>query len=385
MRSIKEESQKLFDTMVKHRRTLHENPEIGMDLKETTAYVMSELKKLGYKPVEIAPCAVTAEIGSGEKTILLRADMDALPMEEINDLEYKSKNNYAHLCGHDMHTAMLLGVAEILKEREAELEGRVRFMFQPGEEVALGAKSMVDAGILEGVDVAMALHVDNELEVGKISYVKGCASASLDAVCIEVQGRGGHSSMPHLSVDPLMIVNNIYSSLNTFVGREVDPQETCILTIGKMGGGTAANIIPDTAVLEGTLRCFNPEVRDFAVRRTFEIIEQTTNMLRGSYKKTLDRFTLSVVNESKLCDEMHKYMTEVLGEENVIIDTEPLVGTEDFSHVSSKVPAILAWIGAGGINDYPLHNPNLILNEEVMPNGCAVLANCAINWLKNNK
>lgn len=247
---------KFKDEMVENRRYLHKNPELGFDLPLTTEFVIEKLKEIGLNPKRIGKAGVTATIGKGGKTILLRADMDALPTKETTDFEYKSCNEYGHLCGHDMHTTILLGAASILKKNEDKLNGRVKLMFQPAEEIGQGAKDMVEAGILENppVDVAMALHMNASEKPGKIEYKEDIASASMDSWLMEVQGKGGHSSTPHLAVDPLMIVNTIYTNLNSLVGKEVDPFETAVLTIGKMGGGSAANIIPDTAVLEGGVR-----------------------------------------------------------------------------------------------------------------------------------
>lgn len=378
---ILEKAKEIFPQMIQDRREIHKNPEIGFELENTTKYVINRLKSMGYEPVEISKSAVVATIGTGDKTILLRGDMDALPVSENIEHDFKSNNEYGHLCGHDIHTAMLLGVARLLKEQEKNLKGRVKLMFQPAEEIGLGAKSMVEAGVLDGVDVAMALHVSNDMEVCQISYVEGVCTSYADAFMIDIYGKGGHSSTPHLAIDPLIICNNIYMMLNSLVSKEVDPKETAVLTIGKMGGGTVANAIPDTAVIEGMLRTFNPDVRKHLVSRIYEIIEQTTKTLRGTYNLRCSISTPAVINDKNFCDTMGVFIKDIVGDGNLIIDNKPLSGTEDFSYISEKVPTMLAWIGAGGINQYPLHNPNVDLNEEVLPIGCAILTNCAINWL----
>ena len=381
MQNILEYANSIKDVLINDRRTIHQCPEIGIDLPKTTSYVMKRLKEMGYEPEEITQSGVVATIGQGDKTILLRADMDALPANENTDLPFKSTNDNAHLCGHDMHTAMLLGVAKILKEFESELKGRVKLMFQPGEEYALGAKAMVEAGVLDGVDVAMAIHVQADVQPGKISYTKGVCTASMSGFDVEIQGKGAHSSTPHLGVDPLMIVNSIYTTLNSLVAKEVDPSETAVLVIGKMGGGTAMNIIPDTASITGGLRCYNPEIDKYLFNRIFEIIDQTTKMLRGTYTVKLKGTTPSVINDISLCDDMHPFMEEIFGSENVNILEKPFTGTEDMSFISEKVPTILAWLGAGSVDNYPLHNPNVVFDEDALPLGSAVLANCAMKWL----
>ena len=310
MNQILEMAKELEDELVENRRHIHTNPEIGLELEKTTEYVVNKLKEMGIEPEYITNSGVIAKLGKGGKTILLRADMDALPMDENADLSFKSCNHNAHLCGHDIHTANLLGAAKILKEKESELKGTVILMFQPGEEVGQGAKSMIDAGLFKKnkVDAALALHVNPEIEPGKLEYKKGVASASMDAFLVKVQGRGAHSSTPHLGIDPLMIVNTIYTMLNSLVGKEADPFQTAVLTIGKMGGGTAANIIPDTAVLEGGLRCFDKETRNHLSKRVYEIIDEVTKTMRGSY--TVQKFyTPSVINDAKLCDALHPYIS----------------------------------------------------------------------------
>lgn len=384
MKEILENVQGLKESLTKDRRIIHQNPEIGFELPKTTAYVMERLKELGYEPKEISKSAVVATVGTGFKTILLRCDMDALPVKEVAEVPYKSCNDNSHVCGHDMHTAMMLGAAEVLKNHEADLKGTVKLMFQPAEEFGLGAKAMIEAGVLNGVDAAMALHVKPDLEPGKVLYTKGTCTAAMDSFIIEVQGKGAHSSTPHLGVDPLIIVNTIYTLLNTLIGREVDPFETATLTVGKMGGGTMSNIIPETATLEGSLRCFNPEVRDYVVKRMYEIIDTITKLMRGSYSIKSQIATPATQNDTALCEELHKYIGQVIGEENVIIQSKPFTGTEDMAYISEKVPTMLAWLGAGHEGNYALHNPNIFLDETAMPYGVAVLVNSAISWLQNN-
>lgn len=384
MKNILQYANSIKSVLINDRRTIHKYPEIGLDLPKTTSYVMKRLQEMGYEPKEISKSGVVATIGEGPKTILLRADMDALPAKENTDLPFKSTNSNAHLCGHDMHTSMLLGVAQILRNFQSDLKGTVKLMFQPGEEYALGAKEMIKAGVLENVDIAMALHVDSQMEVGKLSYTKGPCTASMDSFIIEVQGKGAHSSTPHLGVDPLMIVNSIYTTLNTLVSKEINPSETAILVIGKMGGGTLLNIIPDTATIEGALRSFNPEVSKYIVKRIDEIVEQTTKSLRGTYTYKLKNSTPSTINNPDLCDSMHGFIEDILGNKNVEILESPFYGTEDMSYISMKVPTMLAWLGAGEPNNYSLHNPNIILDENALPLGSSVLANCALEWLKLN-
>lgn len=386
MENILKDAQRIYDEMVSNRRYLHANPEIGSNLPQTTAFVMQKLTELGLAPKEIVQSGVVATVGTGGKTILIRADMDALPMKENTQLPFKSTNEYGHLCGHDMHTAILLGVAKLLKERESELQGTVKLMFQPAEEIAQGAKAMVEAGVLENpkVDAAIALHVWTDLLPGQIGFKKGVASSALYGFMAEIQGKGGHGSTPHLAIDPLPIVNTIAMMLNQLVGKETDPFETTVLTIGKCGGGNVANVIPDTAVIEGTVRCFNEEIRTHLSARIPEIINDITTLMRGTCT-IKEGVNYSVINDEGLCDALIPYIEEIIGKDNLGIFNIPLSGSEDFSFLSRHVPTMLMFAGAGHKgNQYFLHNPNMVLDESAMLYGAAVLANCAINWLKSN-
>jgi len=373
-------------TMVADRRHLHADPEIGLDLPRTTEYVAMRLREMGIEPRAAGPSGLTACIGAGGRTLLLRADMDALPIREGTDLPFRSGNGFGHCCGHDLHTAMLLGAARVLKAREASLAGTVKLMFQPGEETGAGARSMLAAGLLAGprVDAAMALHVASDLVPGKVEFKPGIMSASMDGFMVEVQGRGGHSSTPHLAIDPLLIVNTIYMMLNGLVGRMVDPFETAVLTVGKCGGGTAANIIPDTAVLEGGLRCFNQQTRDQVIGKVHEVIESVTRLMGG--RCTVRRtYTPPVVNDERLCAEMRPHIEAAVGAGNLRQIDKPLAGTEDFSFISEQVPAMFLMIGAGHPGNVPLHNPAIVFDEAVLPVGATILARCAAGWLAENQ
>ena len=383
MNRILKTANDIKDIIVRDRRAIHQNPEIEFDLPLTTEYVIRNLIEMGYEPREVCKSGIVAEVGKPGRTFLLRGDMDALPTKETSELEFASKNDYGHLCGHDMHTAMLLGVARILKRYESELCGTVRLMFQPAEEYGVGAKAMLEGGLLDGpkVDAGMALHVSSSLVPGIVELKEGIATASMDSFFIKIQGRGGHSSTPHLAVDPLVIANSIYQTLYTLVSREVDPFETAVLTMGKMGGGEASNIIPDKAVVEGGIRCYNNSVRTHLVARVAQTAESITSALRGSCEITWVS-TPSITNDPDLCKVLRPFMEEIVGADGMGTAERPLSGTEDFSYVSERIPVVFAWLGAGRPGNYPLHNPNVVFDEDALPFGAALAANCAINWLK---
>ena len=408
MNSILRQAKEIEPQILKHRHWLHRHPEAGFNLPVTAAYVTEQLQAMGIEPklcggpIESSlvenfakagfphmdrSTGITATIGSGSPCILLRADMDALPMDETAGLvDFPSENpGLSHMCGHDSHTAMLLGAAQILKSMEDSLCGTVKLMFQTGEECGCGSKFMVERGILENpkVDAAFALHVMSQEEAGTVSYTAGIASAAMDTYMVKILGKGGHSSTPQNAIDPLMIANQLYTTLNLLSTREIDPRETVALTVGKCGGGTMVNIIPDTAELMVAFRTFNRQVRDHLNLRVPEIIDHTVKMWRGDYTVT-DFHTPSTFTDEAFCKELEPFIMEIVGEGNV--SAAPcMAGTEDFGYITEKVPSMFAILGAGGPDNAPMHNPNMVLDENVFHLGTAMLAGCAVKWLEKHK
>lgn len=372
------------------RRYLHQNPEIGNDLPVTTQFVMEKLIEMGIEPREICKSGITANIGGKKegKVFLLRADMDALQMTEDSGLEFSSSNNYAHTCGHDIHTAMLLGAAKILKQHEGELEGTVKLMFQPSEENLAGAAAMIEAGILENprVDAAMALHVfPGNLHVGKMYWGSGPILASSDIFRITVTGKGGHGAIPQNSVDSINAAAHIYIALQEVIAREIDPQEPVVITIGSFNAGDVPNIIPEKAVMTGSIRAFSREVRSYAKKRLEEIASLTAQTFRSACNVEYTSCTCPTINNELLALELKGYINE-LGEE--IIQFPRQMGSEDFAMISEAVPSVFFGIGAGGeepeYHKGGSHNPRVIFNEDVLPQGAAVLSYSAYRWLKNH-
>ena len=375
-----------------------------MDLPESAAYIEKRLTEMGIPsrrcgvmeesvrqkyikmgfPDMRASTGVVATIGSGSPCILLRADFDALPMEEINDLPFCSKRNASHMCGHDTHAAMLLGAAKLLKDHESELKGTVKLMFQPGEEMGYGSKTMIDDGLLENpkVDAAMAIHIFSTTPVGKVTYCSGVASSSLDTFAIHIQGKGGHSSTPDLCVDPIMIANQIYTALNMLMTREISPQAVATLSGGVMRSGTAVNIIPDTADLQIGLRTYSVEARKHVLERLPEIVDAYAKAWHGEYEITMFNCPCTFTDET-VTKELLESVAEVVGAEN-IQQTPPMAGTEDFSYVAEEVPSTFLILGAGGPDQYPHHNPRMVLDESVFYQGAAIHANCAMEWLNKH-
>ena len=337
--------------IVQDRRYLHQIPEIGMDLPETSAYIKKRLDEMGIPwkecggkvPEKVTEdfmqagfprmenaTGVTAVIGHGSPCILLRADMDALPIQEENDLEFRSCNGKGHMCGHDSHAAMLLGAAHILKRMEDSIPGTVKLMFQPGEETGAGARMMVGDGLLEDpkVDAAFGIHVQPTEGPETVGYSVGVNSASLDTFIVKIKGKGGHSSQPQLCVDPLMIMNQIYQAVNLLVTREVDPAAMAALTCGVAKGGTAVNIIPDEAEIHIGVRTLDVEAAEHLKQRIPEIVDAYVKAWRVEYEMTVFH-TPNTYSDEKICREFTPFIGQVVGNEK-LRRIPPMTGTEDF-------------------------------------------------------
>ena len=387
-----ERALELKDETIANRRHIHKNAETGLDLPKTKAYVMEKLTEYGLEPKDCG-YGVTATLGKGGKVLLLRADMDALPMPEESGEEFACPTGKeAHTCGHDFHAAMLLTAAKMLKEKEDTLEGTIKFMFQPAEETFEGSKNMIENGILENppVDAALAYHVSpGKMPIGLFMYNdKDTMMYSVDGFKITIHGKGSHGAYPHVGVDPINIGVHIHLALQELIARESDPTHSCVLTLGQFAGGTAANIIPETAVLQGTIRTNKPEARELLVRRMKEVAEKTAAVYNGTVDIEMISEVPPLICNPKLTDEVVGYMQE-LG----IPGLTPYPGisasaSEDFAVIAEKVPSTFMYLSAGYLDErgqYPAHHPKAQFNEDVCPIGAACLAHCASQWLKNNK
>lgn len=387
-----ERALELKDETIANRRHIHKNAETGLDLPKTKAYVMEKLTEYGLEPKDCG-YGVTATLGKGGKVLLLRADMDALPMPEESGEEFACPTGKeAHTCGHDFHAAMLLTAAKMLKEKEDTLEGTIKFMFQPAEETFEGSKNMIENGILENppVDATLAYHVSpGKMPIGLFMYNdKDTMMYSVDGFKITIHGKGSHGAYPHVGVDPINIGVHIHLALQELIARESDPTHSCVLTIGQFAGGTAANIIPETAVLQGTIRTNKPEARELLVRRMKEVAEKTAAVYNGTVDIEMISEVPPLICNPKLTDEVVGYMQE-LG----IPGLTPYPGisasaSEDFAVIAEKVPSTFMYLSAGYLDErgqYPAHHPKAQFNEDVCPIGAACLAHCASQWLKNNK
>ena len=373
------------DEIINYRRTIHKNPEVGAELPKTKAYVIEQLKKMGYEPKEICESGIVATLEGNKsgKTFLLRADMDALPMPENNDLPFKTETDAAHNCGHDFHTAMLLCAAQMLYEHRNELCGSVKLMFQPAEETFAGSKKLIAAGILENpkVDAAVGMHVMLDSSKPALNYGLGYMTSSCDGFKITVHGNGCHGAMPELGIDPINVSLHIYSAFQNLIARETPSAERAILTFGAFNAGATPNIVPGEAVLMGTLRTYNKELREKLVSRMHEICEYEGK----AFGATVDYEVLSDVpstySDPEMTKELAGYASEI--EPGIIGRTDYMVTpSDDFAFISEHVPTTYFMIDAK-VDGCPVqhHNPGVLFNEDALPYGAAVHATCAFNWL----
>lgn len=377
--------------IINNRRTLHSYAETGFNLPNTFDFVMEKLKSYGLEPRQSGKAGIECAIGKVGSIILLRADMDALPMKESTNLEFQATNGNCHSCGHDCHTAMLLGAAKLLKENESNLKGTVKFMFQPAEEILAGAKDMIDDGILENpkVDAAIGLHVmvgNDVSETGKIFYSRGTALFSGDAIRIEVKGKNAHGSTPEKGIDAINIAAHIVISLQEIISREIPCQDNSVIIVGKISGGDTVNTLAGSAVLEVSVRTMTEEKRSYLKNRVKEVSEFVARTFRGEAIVDFLYGIGPLVNDIGLSDEISAYCKEMLGENNVK-EVPASSGSEDFTEVAVRVPAVMLYLGAGSIkegHEFTMHNPGMVVNEDVLSIGAALYAHCAESYLNNH-
>lgn len=378
----------LQSQLVEWRRTLHQIPEVGMNLPQTITFIKERLDELRvtYKVYEDISC-IEATIGSGEKCFLLRSDVDALPVVEEADVPFKSTNGCMHGCGHDMHGTILLGAAKLLKAHENELKGTVKLLFQSGEEVFKGAKAAIEAGVLEDphVDAALAMHVIAMIPTGVMMTGKE-AMASVDGFKITLTGHGGHGSMPELCADPINAAVQVYLALQSLIAREVGGTEEAVLTIGQLAAGDVANVIPERAVLQGTLRTFKKDVRERIVKR----IKEVAQGVALTYRCEMDYEVLSACPSVITDDDVTEQVEESVKSLNLqaqIMHGAHGMGSEDFAEITDRVPSAYYMMGAGPEDQEKRlgqHNPKIEFNEDVLSIGAAIYAKVAMDWLEKN-
>jgi amidohydrolase len=385
--SILQKAREAEPKIIEWRRYFHENPELALKEFKTAQKVDQELRNLGIETKVMAGgIGVRGYLKGGKpgKTIALRADIDALPMPEETDVPYKSKTpGLMHACGHDAHTAMLLGAAQILAAEKKELYGNVVFIFQPAEETGEGAKKMVEEGVLDQVDGIFGIHISTLFPIGTVNYRTGPLMAAGDFFDVKISGKGGHGAGPHLAVDPIAIAAQAMAAIQTIVGREIDPLESAVVSICKMQAGEAYNIIPGFATFGGTLRSHSRELRDYLPKRVEEIVKGVVAGMRGSYEFTLHKRFPLTSNDETMTAFAIKIAEELLGPEKVS-QMKPLMGSEDFAYYLEKVPGTFIFLGvkneAKGII-YPHHHPKFDVDEEALPKGAALYVAVAEEFL----
>lgn len=373
------------------RRFLHKNPELGMKEYQTTDFIVETLRSFGLENVEkIKDTGVLAVIGEDfDNCVAIRADIDALPINEDNDLDFKSVNeNIMHACGHDVHTSCLLGAAYILQKYKDQLKGCVKLIFQPGEEVSKGAKYMIENGVLEKdprPKCIFGLHSWPGKEAGKVFHRHGKMGASSDRFTIKIYGKSGHAAHPNKAVDPILIAGHVIVALQTIISREISALDQGVLTISSIHSGKASNVIPAEVELKGAIRCLDEDVRSFIHQRLKEIVETTAKIFRGQAEVSISKGIPVSYNEERLSEEIERSLIKALGPDNYIYNPNPTMGSEDFAYYGNYIPSAMYRLGTGFANKVnpPLHSKDLMINEASIKTEILSMVAVATDLLEN--
>jgi amidohydrolase len=389
------ESADIYNDLVSWRRGFHENPELGFEENITSETIKEFLKHEGISYYETATTGICAIIkgeakGAEEgKTIALRADIDALPIQDKKKCTYSSKiDGKMHACGHDAHMTILMGAAKILNLKREKLKGNVKLLFEPAEETIGGARFMINEGVLENphVDAILGLHVAEGIESGKIGIKRGVVNAASNPFNIKIIGRGGHGAHPEDTIDPIVIASNVIVALQSIVSREIPPVDPAVITIGSIHGGSAQNIIPEEVNISGIIRTMKTEHREYVIKRLIEVVEGITKAMRGSCEIDIQESYPCLYNNDLMVDMLQKYACNVIGENNVEILDKPSMGVESFAYFSMERPAAFYFLGCrnsekGIIN--PAHGSLFDIDESCLPIGVAIQCELAYEYLKS--
>lgn len=386
MADIKALAKKYSEKMIEDRRYIHMNPELGNEEYNTSAYICKQLDSIGIKyKAGIAKTGVLGEIGNGKgKCILIRADMDALPMEELNDVPYKSRNpGVCHSCGHDSHTAILLGVARILKECENEINGTVKFCFQPAEEASCGgAQQMVAENVLDGVDASIALHVDPSTMVGTAIIERGAITSYPDFFSITFKGKGAHGSFPSNGIDPIAPAVSAYNMIN-MIHKKISPLEHSVIQVCMIDAGTAQAVIPEKVVMQGTVRTQSLANRELVRSQLEAIAKSVCDVFGTTYEYDYRGRCMPVVNDGEMVD-LAIDATKTVFDKVLPTLGSMRIGGEDFCFISDKVPSCMMVLGSSDgtkRTSYAHHNPHFDIDERALEIGASALAMIAMEYL----
>jgi amidohydrolase len=381
---LKKDVEELAGKIIEWRRDFHRHPEIAYEEERTSSVIRKFLENMG---IPVSASAKTGLRGvlegqPGGKTVALRADIDALPLKEEGDKEYISENpEAAHACGHDGHMAILMGAAELLSQRKDRFTGNVVFLFQPSEErIPGGAKKMIEEGAVEGVDAVFGLHLWQPLPTGSVGIVKGAMMAQPDAFSITVKGKGGHGSMPHTTVDPILVASHLVVNIQSIVSRNVDPLKPVVVSFGTVKGGTIYNIIPGEVSLTGTVRTFDSSIQSLAEERLRDIIEETCKTFGATAEFEYERGYPPLVNQEAMVDFVLEVARKTLGEDRIQA-IDPVMGGEDFAYFLQKIPGAFLFFGMGDGMEFPHHHPAFDLDERALPQATLLMTSLALEYL----
>lgn len=384
--SIKELARKYKAYAIEMRREFHMHPEPSMEEVRTSDRILEELEKMGISCKKVADTGVVGIIEGKKpgKTIALRADIDALDLQEMNDVPYKSQNpGFMHGCGHDGHAAGLLTAAKILKAESDKFSGRVKLLFQPGEEVAKGAKRMIEEGVLDDVDGIFGIHLWNDCKVGTVSVEAGPRMASASLFKVHVIGKGGHGSMPHQGIDAVVVGSAIVSNLQSLVSREISPLNPAVLTVGKFNAGSRFNVLAGEAYMEGTTRCFDYGVNDAFEPMMRRVIEKTAESYRATAVLDYEQLIIPTINNPEMSAIGEEAVEKILGKEG-LVKYEKTTGGEDFAFYLQKVPGAFAFVGTKNekkVPLYPHHHPKFDIDEDALEVSAGLYAQYAVDFL----
>ncbi|GAC1360642.1 MAG: amidohydrolase [Ktedonobacteraceae bacterium] len=390
---LKAEIDERVPDLVAMRRDLHEHPEMAFEEVRTSGIVAQRLRALGLEvQTGIAQTGVVGLLqggaaGPGAKTLAIRADMDALPIHELTEVEYRSQvDGKMHACGHDGHTSIALTVADILSKRRAELKGNIKFVFQPAEESVGGAEPMLQQGALQGVDNIIGLHLISNHPMGRVGVRAGGVFASADKLKLVVHGKGGHGGMPQTAVDPIVISAHVITALQVLVSRESSPFSPAVVTIGTINAGTASNIIPEYVEMTGTMRAFTAEQREYLTRRVQEVANGVALALGGSCDVEVYDGCPPCVNDPAMTELVYQAATATVGEQAVDTGEEIMTtGADDMSYFLNAVPGCYFVVGARNQSKgamYPHHHPRFNIDEDALPIAVEVLTRAALDYLR---